>query len=115
MNLFRREGTPIAVLLAGFTLWSVVFVALYAAQATGCRLGWHGVELFGAFTLQRAVLAVMFLAAIGAHAALYWAIRACIVSERWSTFAGEAGRALSLAAAGASLFCFAGVLWLTTC
>jgi hypothetical protein len=117
MNLFRREGAPVAVLLAGFVLWSAVFVLLYAVQATGCRLGWHTVEVLGSVTVQRAVLVLLFLAAIAVHVALYLILRerAAPDGRRWSIFAGEAGELLALAALGASLFCFAGVFWLSAC
>jgi hypothetical protein len=118
MNLFRREGAPVAVLLAGFVLWSAVFVLLYAVQATGCRLGWQTVEILGLVTVQRAVLVLLFLAAIPVHVALYWILRehgATDRRRRWSIFAGEAGELLALAALGASIFCFAGVFWLSAC
>lgn len=41
------------LLIAGFTIWSLAFVLLYALQALGCAYGWsqHRLILIAAFIL----------------------------------------------------------------
>lgn len=118
MILFGRQGGPFAILLAGFVLWSVAFIVLYGMQGTGCSLGWQAVEVAGPVTLQRAVLVGLFLAFLAAHTVLYLKLRTprrSQAEEDISGFARDAGETLALAALGASVFCFSGVLWLTAC
>jgi len=103
------------MLVAGFVLWSVVFVVLYAAQATGCRLGWHTREVFQELTLQRVVLVVLFLGAIALHIVLIGWFRHNGKEDARDAFTRRAARTLAAAALGASIFCFAGVLWLSAC
>ena len=118
MTAFRGEGAPLAVLLAGFVLWSFAFIVLYGVQATGCSLGWQVVEITGPLTLQRAILVGLFLAFLAAHLVLYRMLRTPRrrkADQNASGFASDAGEKLALAALGASVFCFSGVLWLTAC
>lgn len=118
MTPFGREGAPLAALLAGFVLWSLAFLVLYFVQATGCSLGWQEMEVAGPLTLQRAVLVALFLAFLAAHLVLYRKLRAPVTpleEEGVHGFSISAGRTLALAAFGASVFCFSGVLWLTAC
>lgn len=118
MTPFGREGAPLAALLAGFVLWSLAFLVLYFVQATGCSLGWQTFAVAGPLTLQRLVLVALFLAFLAAHLALYLRLRAPREREGdadASAFSRDAGRTLALAAFGASVFCFSGVLWLTAC
>lgn len=91
-----ERAQPFAMLLAGFVLWSVVFVALYGVQATGCRLGWHGIEIAGPVTLQRAVLVLMFLGALVSTpcSTVSCAARRRPVSRAPSPFLGAWGRFL---------------------
>lgn len=47
----RQDKRALVLLLAGFTLWSLAFVLLYALQALGCAYGWgawHRPILIGA-------------------------------------------------------------------
>ncbi len=112
----RGEGAPLVLLLAGFVLWSIAFLALYFVQATGCSLGWQALEVAGPVTLQRLVLVAMFLGFLVAHLVLYRLLLARPAeSGGTSAFSRDAGRTLALAAFGASVFCFSGVLWLTAC
>ena len=48
------------LLLTGFVIWAGAFLLLYAAQATGCHLGWHRIE-FGPISGLRLLLAVMLV------------------------------------------------------
>lgn len=118
MILFGWRGGPFTLLLAGFVLWSIAFIVLYGMQATGCSLGWQAVEIAGSLTLQRLVLVVLFVAFLAAHLVLYRMLRTPRrrkADGNASGFAGDAGQTLALAAFGASVFCFSGVLWLTAC
>lgn len=49
--------------LAGFVIWCLAFVGLYALQALGCHLGWnaalHRAVLIGTYGLTLAVLAAL--------------------------------------------------------
>jgi hypothetical protein len=112
-----RNSLPMAVLLAGFVLWSVAFVVLYGAQATGCRLGWQTMEIVGPVTLQRMVLVALFLGAVALHVLLYRLLRRTPVpdGDRAHAFSKDAGGLLAAAALGAAIFTFAGVFWLTAC
>lgn len=50
---------PLVLLVAGFTVWSLAFVLLYALQALGCAYGWsaHRAILVAAFILSNLPLA----------------------------------------------------------
>ena len=105
------NGRALAVLAAGFTLWAVAFVALYAMLSVGCRFRWDEVVLFGGVTLQRAQLVALYLAAVAAGAALALAFRRpADISFLWRAAYGA-----SLAALCASVFSFAAVLGLSPC
>lgn len=108
-----RAATPFAFLLGGFLLWAAAFLAIYMVQATGCRLGWDEVDFFGIASAQRAVLVTLFLVACGMHIGLLGVFKAAAGAR--SPFALEVGRILAAAALAASVFCFAGVFWLTAC
>lgn len=112
-----ERAQPFAMLLAGFVLWSVVFVALYGMQATGCRIGWQSIEIAGPVTLQRAVLVLMLLGALVLHAWLYVLLRRTQETSKPEAFdfSRRVGALLALAALGAALFCFSGVFWLSVC
>lgn len=114
MTILNKEIRPLAMLLVGFVLWAGAFILIYAAQATGCRLGWNQVDVFGMLSLQRGVLMVLFLLACGLHLYLIGAF-GCSDARAQSAFTHQAGRLLAFAALAASLFCFAGVFWLTAC
>jgi hypothetical protein len=115
MNPNLRNSLPMAMLLAGFVLWSIAFVVLYGAQATGCRLGWQTIEIVGPVTLQRMVLVALFLGAVALHVLLYLLLRRASAPEGDSThaFSRDAGGLLAAAALGAALLTVAGGLWRT--
>jgi hypothetical protein len=117
MSLFARTNDLFALLLSGFVLWSVAFVAIYATQAVGCHLGWQGFPLVGGLTLHRTVLIGAFAFFLGLHIALF--IRTGKSSGKAGSdgdaFASRAGAHLSLAALAAAVFTFSGVFWLSPC
>lgn len=114
MTIPSGKPGPFILLLSGFVLWAAAFALIYMVQATGCRLGWDGIDLFGFITLHRTVLVAVYFAACGLHLVLVLAFERSFVGA-YGSFAHQAGRILALAALAASLFCFAGVFWLTTC
>lgn len=51
----RQDIRAIILLIAGFTLWSLAFILLYALQALGCAYGWgdlHRPILVGAYLVS---------------------------------------------------------------
>lgn len=114
MTVLNKETMPLAGLLTGFLLWAGAFILIYMTQATGCRLGWHQVEVFGMMTLQRSVLVALYLSACGLQLGLMAVAGRSKLGAR-SGFIHRTGRVLSVAAIAASVFCFSGVMWLTTC
>lgn len=114
MTVCSGKIGPFALLLAGFVLWTAAFALIYLTQATGCRLDWDGIDLFGIVSLHRTVLVAVFVGACGLHFGLVFAFERSFAAAR-GCFAHQAGRILALAALAASLFCFSGVFWLTTC
>lgn len=113
MMLRLSTARPAILLLGGFLLWAVAFLAIYMTQAAGCGLGWDAVAILGTASLQRAVLVMLFVMACALHLILLRAFRAAVESE--SRFTLQVGRTLALSALAASVFCFAGVVWLTPC
>lgn len=54
---------------AGFALWAVAFLAIYAAQNLGCRFGWDDATLLG-LSAHRLLLVGLYFAALIAIGAL---------------------------------------------
>jgi hypothetical protein len=107
---------PFVGLLAGFTLWSGAFLLLYAAQATGCKLGWQDIPL-GPASLHRVVLSAILLSAL----ALFY-----LIAKRWLQPTKDASdddrqhllrisARVHMAAAASTLATFAGIFWLSLC
>lgn len=120
MRRQMREIAPLAAVVSGFVLWSVAFLAVYGAQATGCGLGWDETALVGPLTLQRAVLLALFAIVMGGHAVLVRQLKAAAPGgdgEDAGTvdFMHTAARRLALLSAAASIVCFGGVVWLSPC
>lgn len=88
MTAGQRQS--LLLLVAGFVVWSVGFVLLYALQAVGCALGWdwHRIVLIVAYALVVLALlpfAIRLPAAAqrdggGVAVAALWANRAAFVS-----------------------------------
>ena len=108
---------PLVSIIAGFTLWSLIFLMLYGVQATGCHLlgderapGGHGplrIVLIGALLLSFLAVIIPYLA---------WQ-RQARHGQRDETadFTREVSGYVWLAAIIATPFCFGGVVWLTLC
>jgi hypothetical protein len=107
--------SPFVLILAGFVVWSIAFLALYATQATGCRLGWDGIAI-GPLSLLRLSLTGLFILAVALLAGLY----------RYGSIHGHGatGQAqilvkiaymVHLAALISTVITFSGVFWLSLC
>lgn len=62
--MMRHDRNALARLVAGFTIWAVAFVALYALQALGCAAGWgawHRPVLVGGYLASLLPLAALSL------------------------------------------------------
>lgn len=60
----RANQKPLLLLIAGFVVWSIAFVALYAIQALGCAYHWgtaHRAALIAAYVLSILALAAIAL------------------------------------------------------
>jgi hypothetical protein len=68
MSLATRPSI-LLVILAGYTIWSLALVALYAALSVGCDLGWQDRPL-GPVSLQRAVLLALWIGCVAVLALL---------------------------------------------
>jgi hypothetical protein len=81
-----RATAPPALLwfVAGFTVWSVALVALYAVQALGCEWGWH-LNAVGPVSLQDLILGSILFAHIAMIAIL------SVVAWRWWRVGEEGG------------------------
>ncbi len=108
--------------VAGFTVWGLALVALYAILSIGCGYGWHMVELAGLVTLQRAVLVALLLLSLAAAllvTALTWRqwrrTASASASPRPGSFLDGVAFASAVAALGASIVTFGPTLVLTTC
>ncbi len=115
-----REIGPLAAVLSGFLLWSAAFLGIYGAQATGCSLGWDAAILFGPLTVQRAVLLGLFALIVAGHVAIVrWLTAATApldgADAETADFMRTTARRLAWIATVASVVCFGGVVWLTTC
>jgi uncharacterized membrane protein YhaH (DUF805 family) len=77
----RQDMRALVLLIAGFTIWSLAFVLLYALQALGCAYEW------GAF--HRSVLIIAYLISL---APLAW------LAFRRPYDSGEPQTSLSIAA-----------------
>ena len=107
-----KRTSPL-LLGAGFTVWALAFVALYAMLSVGCRFGWHetAVDMAGGVSLQRLQLAAIFLVHLAAGAAVVMLLR----RRKGEGFLYPLAYFAAVAALGASVFSFAGVFFLSTC
>ncbi|MBJ6988759.1 MULTISPECIES: hypothetical protein [unclassified Devosia] len=59
-----RNQRPLFLLIAGFTVWALAFIALYAIQALGCVYNWGGAHramLIAAYAISVLALTAMAL------------------------------------------------------
>lgn len=90
-----------APILAGYVVWAVAFLGLYALQATGCAGGWPGLRVW---LMTAGALALALNAG-----ALLWSARA---SDRFTRGVGLTTNATALVATALT---FSGVVWMPLC
>lgn len=112
-------NNPIVAIMAGFLVWSVLFVVLYAVQATGCHLAGGDVSTIGDRPALRAVLISLFLVSFAVILLFYRRARRRQMHRHSGsgidTFSREVATYVWLGAAIATPLCFGGVVWLTLC
>nr|CAD6436500.1 hypothetical protein REQ54_03963 [Rhizobium sp. Q54] len=111
---------PLISLIAGFLMWSIIFVLLYAAQATGCHFSGDNLEAVASDPpLLRVVLSLSVAVATTAMLLLFLKDRRLarrdLQNETTSGFFRELSAYVWAAALVATPFCFGGVAWLTLC
>ena len=116
MNRASFLGQPF-FLVAGFSIWAVGFLALYALLSVGCAYGWNEIAVVGPFSLLRLQLVAVFVVSLAACAGVVAALAA---RRRGGGKASESFLAIlalqaSIAALVATFFTFAGVLTLSIC
>jgi len=102
------RGTGVLWLAAGFTLWSVAFVALYALQGLGCAYDWPE-------ALHRGLLIAGFAVTLLAHGGLVMLARRQNASAGVANFVFEIGWLTSLAALVAAGLVYAPILFTSLC
>jgi hypothetical protein len=105
---------PLVLIIATFLAWSFAFLALYATQATGCHLS---ADREAAITLLRiglCGLAIFSTAGVVVLARFTHRMRLAETSDADRFLRAVCSR-VSVAAIIATIFCFAGVFWLTPC
>jgi len=113
-----NRSSVLGLLGAGFAIWAVGFVLVYAALSVGCAAGWASRDL-GPVSLQRAILVGLGLATAATCALL----TARLAPRRRSreddggpaAFVTTVAFQAALAATGATLFTFSGVATLSMC
>lgn len=114
----RKGSRTLALIGAGFAVWSAAFILLYGLQAIGCRIGWNTMEFMYGISIQRFVQVALYVSSLIASIVLYCWLRVRAQDTRAHAavvFVNEASVNGALAALGAIAFCFAGVAWLTAC
>lgn len=102
-----QASAPPALLwfVAGYVVWSLAFVALYAVQALGCEWGWHLREA-GPVSLQHLVLGAIFAGHVAVIAALL-----LVVWRWWHNSRVDAGGFIRTSALGLSVSAFVATIW----
>lgn len=110
------RARAIWLILVGYTLWSLLFVGLYALQSIGCAAGWNTVAV-GPTDMHRIVLIAVYLGGLLALAGVL------LVQARMpagghpapAPFLRRAGVLATLAALVSSALIFAPVLAVSAC
>ncbi|ASY66948.1 hypothetical protein SJ05684_b59660 (plasmid) [Sinorhizobium sojae CCBAU 05684] len=112
-------NNPIISIMAGFLVWSVLFVVLYGVQATGCHLAGPEVSTIGTWPALRAVLIALFLVSFAVIILFHRRARRRQMHRRsgndMDAFSREVATHVWLGTAIATPLCFGGVVWLTLC
>jgi hypothetical protein len=109
---------PLIWIICGFTLWSLLFVALYGVQATGCHLGFERIGVIAGLSALRMVMLLLLGGGLLAFVLIFR-----LANKRQSfggdastsSFFREVGTYVWVAAFLAIPLCFAGVGMLTLC
>ena len=112
----RIRARSLLALVAGFGIWSVAFVALYAGLSIGCALGWNAVEI-GPISLLRLLLIsgfIVTLLALALIARRLWR-RARMGDQTGTALVPQVSAWLAVAALVAGVFTYAPVVFLTAC
>lgn len=108
-----RSALAIALLLP-FTGWSLGFLLLYGAQATGCSLGWQDIAIGPVSALRAVLIGLFVLTTTIITATVVIALNAEKISLTSRTMLS-----VTRYTAGAALFStayvFSGILWLELC
>jgi hypothetical protein len=111
---------PLVMMTATFAIWSAAFLVLYGAQATGCSLDLqHAASpTLGSGSVLRIILAglaVISLATVVVTALTLRRARLTHIAPETENFIRAVCSHVCLASLCATVFCFAGVVWLTPC
>ncbi|ALA16852.1 MULTISPECIES: hypothetical protein [Chelatococcus] len=112
-----RRTVLLLSLAAGFGLWAVAFVVLYAMLSVGCAFGWDRGSLVLGLSLQRLQLLLLLGIFLALHVALVVGLKARQSRADAATdrFLRSAARLAAIAALAASVFTYFGAVVLTTC
>lgn len=110
------KAPAFVLLLTGFVIWAGAFLLLYAAQATGCHLGWQRIE-FGPFSALRLLLAAMLVLVLALIGGLHWYGKRALGEPQTdeAKLLTKIAGILQAAALVSTLITYGGVLWLTLC
>lgn len=97
---------------AGYAIWALAFVVLYAMLSVGCQFGWHEKPLLGPLSLQRAQLILLFLLHAGAGLTLVIHTRRM---ADLAPFLHQASILTGVAAFASTLFTFLAIFFLSPC
>lgn len=102
------------LILAGFTIWALAFVALYGVNAIGCRFDWPA-SLQRSLLLGLLALHLLALAMLSAWTARRWRHARQAGTETVSRLIEYLGFGTALAASGATVFVLAPTVALSLC
>lgn len=107
VRLLKQATAPPALLwfVAGFIVWSIAFVALYAVQALGCEWGWHLRDV-GPVSKQHLVLGAIF----AGHVAVI-VLLSLIAWRWWSGNGNGASGFIRIAAVALSVSALVATIW----
>lgn len=113
--MIASNGMRLFAIAAGFIIWSIAFVVIYAALSIGCRLGWDGIALVGNWSLQRIQLVTLYALHLAAGIALLSVLMKLPTETSTASFMKKLASYTAIAAIFSTAFTFAGTLMLTTC
>lgn len=117
MNGSNEPRFPLVGLIAGFTIWAVAFVVIYAIFSVGCRFGWQSISIAGPVSLQQVVLALLFIIAVIAAVAVIviFRRRSARSHTRPRIFLERVGLVAGWAALVSTIVTFGPIFFLSSC